>query len=177
MATQPTFAEDYAWADEPVPDSDADRAIWARIDAVLRDLHVHNRHAIRIIEVGCGDGKWLIRTAARARELGFTAIEGRGVDRDTLHIAAARCAAHDHPDPAIGLTFEVGTLGETLEEEGEQGCDILLSLGDALDGVGPGALSIVARAMMRCADAAAIVTVAQGKCGRCMIEALPLPSH
>ncbi len=158
-------------------DSPHDRAIWARIDAALLDLKAHRRHAIRILDLACGDGYWLIRTARRARELGFTAIEGRGIGRDASDVAVATAAARAHPDLAIGLTFDTGALGEVLEEERDTECDIVLCLGDALDRVGPGAMSLVARAMMDCAHAAVIATIGRDGRRRCLVEALPITTH
>ncbi len=153
-----------------------DRAIMARIDAVLGDLRAQRRRAIRIVELGCGDGHWLIRTALRARALGFTAIEGRGIDQDPACIAAANAEALAHPDLAIGLTFEVGSFGEALEGERDTACDIILCLGDTLDRVGPGAMPLVARAMVDCAGAAVIATIGRGH-RRCVVEALTFATH
>ena len=152
-------------------------AIWARIDAALLDLQAHRRHAVRILDLGCADGRWLIRTADRARELGFTAIEGRGVDHDPGAIAVAAAAARAHQDPAIGLTFEVGSFGEVLEEERDTACDIVLCLGETLDRVGPGAMALVAKAMIDCAHAAVIATISRDGHRRCVVEALPFTTH
>ena len=158
-------------------DTPQDRAIWARIDAALLDLKANRRHAIRILDLGCGEGRWLIRATRRARQLGFTAIEGRGVDHDPANIAIATAAARAQPDLAIGLTFEVGSFGEALEDERDTACDIVLCLGDALDRVGPGAMPLVARAMIDCAHAAVIATIGRGGQRRCVIEALPFTTH
>ncbi len=155
-------------------DNPQDHAIWERIDTALRDLRARRRHAIRILDLSCGDGHWLIRTARRARALGFTAIEGRGVDRDPAAIAGATRAAQAHSDLAIGLTFEVGSLGDVLEEERDNACDIVLCLGDALDRVGPGAMPLVARALIDCAHTTVIATIGRGGHRRCVVEALPI---
>ena len=155
-------------------DNSEDRTIWERIDGALLDLQAHHRHAIRILDLGCGDGRWLIRATDRARALGFTAIEGRGVDTDAAAVAAATAAAQAHADLAIGLSFEVGALGEVLEEEGDNACDIILCLGDTLDRVGSGAIPLVARAMIDCAHAAVIATIGRGARRRCVIEAFPI---
>lgn len=158
-------------------DSPQDHAIWARIDATLIDLRTHRRHAIRIVDLGCGAGDWLIRTAQRARALGFTAIEARGVDSDPVAVAVAARRAEEHRDPAIGLTFEVGRFGEVLEEERDTACDIILCLDDTLDRVGSGAMPLVARAMIDCAGAAVIASIGRGARGQCVIEALPFAIH
>ncbi|WP_267387171.1 hypothetical protein [Sphingomonas sp. GC_Shp_3] len=63
-----------------------------------------------------------VQTVARAdayaawtpRSLGFTAIEGRGVDRGQALVAAARLSAALVKHPAIGLTFEADDSAETL---------------------------------------------------------------
>jgi len=67
-----------------------DRALWARLDAMLVRLWTEGRRAIRILDAGCGPGTWLLRLAVRARDLGFTAIEGRGVDCAPAMIGLAR---------------------------------------------------------------------------------------
>jgi SAM-dependent methyltransferase len=137
----------------------ADREVWARIDAVLIDLRARGRHAIRILDLGCGPGTWLLRTAARARDLGFTAIEGRGIDLSPAMIALARQAATGLRDPRIGLSFDVGDILETLEEEGHHACDLALCLYGVLNHVAPAALPAVARALAECTDGALIATV------------------
>jgi SAM-dependent methyltransferase len=100
MLTFATTSQPVVWAGATDPDSPHDHATWARIEAALTDLHAHRHHAIRILDLGCGRGGWLIRTAHRARDLGFTAIEGRGIDSDPPLIAAATRRAEEHPDPA-----------------------------------------------------------------------------
>jgi SAM-dependent methyltransferase len=151
----------------------SDDDIRAKIDAVLRDLRLRGRHALRIVDLGCGTGGWLIATARHARRLGFTAIEGRGVDRDPDAIERAWAAALVRHDPAIGLSFDVGSVACAVDEESEQGCDLILCLDRGLDGVDPGAVAGLVRAMLLCADAAAFVTIGSGQHRR-VIEALPL---
>lgn len=165
------------WTGPTDLDSPHDHAIRARIDAALIDLRAHRRHAIRILDLGCGAGDWLILTAQRARELGFTAIEGRGVDSNPALIAEAARAALRQPDPAVGLTFEVGNFGEVLEEERDAACDIVLCLGNTLDRVGLRAMPLVARAMIDCAGAAVIASIGRGARRQCVIEALPFAVH
>lgn len=137
----------------------ADREVWARIDAALIDLRAQGRHAIRVLDLGCGPGTWLLRTAARARDLGFTAIEGRGIDISPAMIALAREAAMDMPDPQIGLAFDVGDILETLEQEGQHACDLALCLYGVLNHVAPATLPAVSRALARSTDGALIATV------------------
>ena len=151
----------------------SDDDIRAKIDAVLRDLRLRGRHALRIVDLGCGTGGWLIATALRARALGFTAIEGRGVDRDAGAIERAWAAALVRRDPAIGLTFETGSPAQALDREREEGCDLILCLGNGLDGADPGSVAGLVRTMLLSADAAAFVTIGGGR-GRRVIEVLPL---
>lgn len=150
-----------------------DSDVRAKIDAVLRDLRLRGRHALRIVDLGCGAGGWLIATAKRARDLGFTAIEGRGIDRDPDAIERAWAAALVRRDPAIGLTFDIGSIARAVDEESEEGCDLLLCLDRGLDDIDPGAVAGLVRAMLLCADAAAFVAIGRGQSRR-VIEALPL---
>ncbi len=106
----------------------ADHAIHARIDLALRLLAGEGRRAIRLLDACCGDGGRLIHAAVRAANLGFVAIEARGVAPSARDIAAARAAAARMGGPAIGLTFEVGGIADALAGEEEDGCDIVLCL-------------------------------------------------
>ncbi|CAN5847881.1 hypothetical protein BH11PSE6_BH11PSE6_06090 [soil metagenome] len=137
----------------------ADREVWARIDAALIELRAQGRHAIRILDLGCGPGTWLLRTAARARDLGFTAIEGRGIDISPAMIALAHEAAAGMTDPRIGLAFDVGDILEELEREGHHACDLALCLYGVLNHVAPATLPAVSRALARSTDGALIATV------------------
>jgi len=137
----------------------ADREVWSRIDAALIELRAQGRHAIRVLDLGCGPGTWLLRTVARARDLGFTAVEGRGIDLSPAMIDLARRAAAGVEDPRIGLSFDVGDILETLEQEGRHACDIALCLYGVLNHVAPGTLPAVTRALARSTDGALIATV------------------
>ncbi len=137
----------------------ADRELWQRIDKALIELRAQGRHAIRILDLGCGPGTRLLRTAARARALGFTAIEGHGIDLSPAMIALARQAAAGVDDPRIGLTFAVGDILDTLEQEGRHACDLALCLYGVLNHVAPATLPAVARALARVTDGALIATV------------------
>jgi hypothetical protein len=46
-----------------------------------------------------------------------------------------------------------------------------------LDRVGPGAMPLVARAMIDCAGAAVIASIVRGARRQCVIEALPFATH
>ena len=137
----------------------ADRELWQRIDKALIELRAQGRHAIRILDLGCGPGTWLLRTVTRARALGFTAIEGHGIDLSPAMIALARQAAADVTDPRIGLSFAVGDILATLEQEGRHACDLALCLYGVLNHVAPATLPAVARALANVSDGALIATV------------------
>ena len=92
-----------------------------QVDAALRNLRVHGRRAIRILDLGCGPGTRLLRVVRHARAMGFTAIEARGVDP-----AWPARAAPILLDPAIGLTFETGDPLAALAGEADHDCDLLL---------------------------------------------------
>lgn len=137
----------------------ADRQVWSRIDAALIELHAQGRHAIRVLDLGCGPGTWLLRVAIRARDLGFTAIEGRGVDLSPEMIALARQSAAALSDPRIGLSFDTGEILEVLEDEGRHACDLALCLFGVLNHLGPIARAQTARALAEATDGVLITTV------------------
>lgn len=115
--------------------AEADRR-WPMILRKLAALRKRNRRSIRIVDANCGAGELLKLAVTRARVLGFTAIEGRGIDSDPLLIARAKASAAGS-DPAIGLIFEVGDPREALREEAEFPADLVLyaGQGDAMDGL------------------------------------------
>ncbi|MBJ7441714.1 MAG: hypothetical protein JHD35_22215 [Sphingopyxis sp.] len=86
---------------------------------------------MRIVDAECGDGRLLVQAARYARALGFTAIDGRGIDSDPSAINGARMAAARVSDPAIGLSFEAGDMLAALADEAEFPADILLWEGGA----------------------------------------------
>ena len=107
-------------------DPAADLRIAAQIDDILIALRSKGRHAIRILDLGCGAGGWLFRAVLRARMLGFAAIEGRGIDDEPRALDRAQeTAAHIH-DPRIGLSFDLGETQGALAEEEDHGADIIL---------------------------------------------------
>lgn len=99
---------------------------WADICAALAALHEGGRHSVRIVDADCGLGTLLIEAVRYARALGFTAIEGRGIDGSPAMIGRARAAAARVQEPAIGLTFEVTDMMEALSSEGDFPADIVL---------------------------------------------------
>jgi len=135
-----------------------DKALWARLDAMLVRLWTEGRRAIRILDAGCGPGTWLLRLAVRARDLGFTAIEGRGVDCAPAMIGLARSRRRLALDPHIGLRFDVADLLDALDEEEEGSCDIVLCLNGVLNHLTAEQRTRAAAAMERVCDGEMFVT-------------------
>lgn len=112
------------------PESIGDRAEkdrrWPAMLRRLKGLRKRGRRSIRIVDADCGAGDLLIHAARRARELGFVAIEGRGVDTDPRFVAQAQRTAAWQADPAIGLVFELGHQCEAMREETDFPADLLL---------------------------------------------------
>lgn len=104
----------------------ADCQITRQIDHALLALRKSKRRAIRILDVGCEDGSWLIRAVLHARMLGFVAIEGRGFDATPAMVERASTTAERIVDPCIGLSFEVAHIADALGEEDDHGADIVL---------------------------------------------------
>lgn len=99
---------------------------WPAMLRKLKGLRKRGRHSIRIVDTNCGAGELLMHAVRRARELGFVAIEGRGIDGDPQLIASARQAAAHQADPAIGLVFEEADMTCAMREEAEFPADLLL---------------------------------------------------
>jgi len=137
----------------------ADREIWSRLDAELVRLRASGRHAIRILDAGCGNGMWLLRLAVRARDLGFTAIDGRGFDssREKIAQALARQSAAD--DPHVGLCFDVAPMATALDEEEDESFDIVLCLNDLLNQLAFDERLAAVAALARVADGSAFICV------------------
>lgn len=99
---------------------------WPAMLRKLKGLRKRGRRSIRIVDADCGAGELLIHAVRRAREMGFVAIEGRGIDADPRLIASALRVAARQSDPAIGLVFEQGDPDKVLREEAEYPADLLL---------------------------------------------------
>lgn len=99
---------------------------WPEICSALSALRAHRRHAVRIVDADCACGTLLIEAVHHARALGFTAIEGRGIDGSPALIGRARVAAARSRDPAIGLIFEVADMADALVSEADFPPDIVL---------------------------------------------------
>jgi SAM-dependent methyltransferase len=137
----------------------ADREIWARLEAELVRLRTAGRHAIRILDAGCGPGTWLYRLAIRARDLGFTAIDGRGFDISHEMIALAEETKPRFDDPHIGLRFDVANIGDALDDEDDGSYDLVLCLYGVLNHLTPEAQAAAAAALTRVAEGDIFVSV------------------
>ncbi len=137
----------------------ADREIWARLDAALIRLRTSGRHAIRILDAGCGPGTWLLRMVVRARDLGFTAIDARGFDISPEMIALAGERLDLANDPHIGVTFEVADLLDALDEEEDASYDLTLCLYGVLNHLSAAERETASAALTRVTDGDLFVTV------------------
>jgi hypothetical protein len=97
-----------------------------RIASALGDLRRDGRHSIRILDLECGEGERLLCTAACARELGFVAIEGVGVDLSIGRIRHARREAKAHVHPSTTLDFQVEEAMAALAIEQDGAVDLVL---------------------------------------------------
>ena len=99
---------------------------WPRIEAALLALRFSGRHAVRIVDADCGAGTLLLHALGHARQLGFTAVEGHGINRSSLLIGRARSAARRAADPALGVDFEVADIVAALRDEQDLPADIVI---------------------------------------------------
>jgi SAM-dependent methyltransferase len=99
---------------------------WPALAARLALLREQRRRAVRIVDADCGAGTLLVHAVLHARSLGFTAIEGRGIDGSPALIGRANAAAARLRDPAIGLAFEAADMVGALGDERECPADIVL---------------------------------------------------
>jgi SAM-dependent methyltransferase len=136
----------------------ADRTLWSRIETSLAALHASGRRAIRILDIGCGPGTWTVRTARRAAELGFTAIECRGIDPSPGMIALARQAAAGLESATTGLSFEVADLHSALASEDDHGADLVLCLYGVFNHLAAPLRASAAQALARVNGGTLIVT-------------------
>lgn len=121
-------------------------ARWTDLCAALAALHERGRHSVRIVDADCACGTLLIEAVRHARALGFTAIEGRGIDGSPAMIGRARAAAARLHEPAIGLTFEVADMIEALASEADFPADIVLWHGGRAEDDRPGVRASLAKA-------------------------------
>jgi SAM-dependent methyltransferase len=118
---------------------------WAAICAALVALRERGRHSVRIVDADCACGTLLIEAVRHARALGYTAIEGRGIDGSPAMVGRARAAAARLHEPAIGLTFEVADMIEALASEADFPADIVLWHGGRAEDDRPGVRASLAR--------------------------------
>lgn len=136
-----------------------DRALWLRLDLMLVRLWTEGRRAIRILDAGCGPGTWLLRIAIRARDLGFSAIDARGIDISPVMIDLARSRAGIGKDGHIGMSFEVGNIVNALDDEDDGSFDIVLCLNGVLNHLDAHERAPAAAAMERVCDGEIFITV------------------
>ncbi len=106
---------------------------WPQVEAALSALRTSGRRAVRIVDADCGAGTLLLQALAQARRLGFTSIEGHGIDRSSMLIGRARAAAARAADPAIGADFEVADMVAALQAEHDLPADIVICHAAARD--------------------------------------------
>ena len=99
---------------------------WPTIAAALSKLRDRGRFAVRIVDADCGAGSLLLHAVHHARTLGFTAIEGRGIDGSPALIGRASAAAKRQRDPGIGVAFEMADVLVALSDEYDLPADIVL---------------------------------------------------
>lgn len=117
---------------------------WPAIVDALAALREKHRHAVRIVDADCGCGTFLIAVARHAHGLGFTAIEGRGIDGSPALIGRARAAAMRLRDRAIGLRFDLADMHTALADEAEFPADIIVWHGANADDAVMAALTAAA---------------------------------
>jgi len=98
----------------------------AQIASRLAEWRLKGHRSIRILDLACGRGDRLIRAAARARELGFLSIEGRGVDPSPGNVRHARHRAESEAHPSTSLVFEIGEPITALAAEHDGDADMVL---------------------------------------------------
>jgi SAM-dependent methyltransferase len=119
---------------------------WPALAVEIAGLRNRDRHTLRIVDVDCGAGCLLLHALYYARNLGFVAIEGRGISRSPFLIKRAQAAARLQWDPAVGSVFEVADMIEALHEEEDFPADIVLWHGAADRGLYDVALVALANA-------------------------------
>ena len=138
---------------------EVDRQIWARLDGELVALRATGAERVRILDAGCGPGLWLIQLAQRARQLGFTVIEGQGFDLSPEMIIQASRLALDVVDDRIALRFAVGDIASATQAFRDGCFDLTLCLYNVLNHVPPPLLGAVARELARLTRRALLLTV------------------
>ncbi|MET0310291.1 MAG: methyltransferase domain-containing protein [Sphingomonas sp.] len=107
-------------------DDPGQRPSHAQIASRLAEWRARGHRSVRILDLGCGRGDHLLRAVARARELGFVSIEGRGIDPSPGHVRQARHRAESETHPSTSLTFEIGEPIGALAAEHDGAADLIL---------------------------------------------------
>jgi SAM-dependent methyltransferase len=110
---------------------------WPAVTAALVELRDRGRFAVRIVDADCGTGCLLINAVHHARAIGFTAIEGHGIDGSPALVGRARAAADRVRDLGVGVTFEMADMVRALEAEQDLLPDIVLRHDSRPDGARP----------------------------------------
>jgi len=92
----------------------ADRQVWNKIDAKLKQILRDGRRTLKVLDAGCGPGTWLRRIVMSASKLGFTKIEAHGIDISTRMVELARAAASDIGNSKARVAFTVADITERL---------------------------------------------------------------
>lgn len=98
----------------------------ARIARALLAFRNQGHRAVRLLDLDCADGGRLLRAAEKARELGFVAIEGRGVSLWTAGIRHARWQAGLAAHPSTSLVFQIAEPVAALASEHDGAADFIL---------------------------------------------------
>jgi SAM-dependent methyltransferase len=137
----------------------ADREVWARIDAALVDLRAQGRNSLRILDLGCGPGTWLIRTVLRAHALGFGTVVARGIDVSQELIGLARDTSRRAAKAGLELDFEVADILSALANVQDRSIDLTLWLYGVLNHLPVNFHSKAAAELSRVTGGCLIVTV------------------
>lgn len=119
---------------------------WHDLAVALAALREARHRAVRIVDAECGDGVMLLEAVVHARRLGFTAVEGRGIDASPGLIAKARNGAARLRDPGAGVVFEMADMVVALDREADFPADIVLWHGSKRDDRRPELLLALSRA-------------------------------
>ena len=77
----------------PVAVDEIDDDRWPAVTDALARLRASGRHSVRIVDADCGGGDLLLHAVRHARDIGFAAIEARGIDDVPTLVERGRSAA------------------------------------------------------------------------------------
>jgi SAM-dependent methyltransferase len=137
----------------------ADRIVWARMDAALRELRELGTTSLSVLDIGCGPGTWLRRLVLRAHELGFSVIRARGFDIAEEQIGLARLLSRDLVQlPGVKISFDTADLNRSFPEA-DNSIDITLCLYSVLSHIQTEKINAVAAEIARVTRGSFITTV------------------